>query len=34
MDISEVQLTVSTLAKEKLEMQFSIGQNPETLTIP
>jgi hypothetical protein len=34
MNLAEMQLTVSELAKEKLEMQFSIGQNPETLTIP
>jgi hypothetical protein len=34
MDLAEMQLTVSELAKEKLEMQFSIGESKEKLTIP
>ena len=34
MTIKEEQINVSEMAKEKLEMQFAIGQNAETLTIP
>jgi hypothetical protein len=34
MNLAEMQLTVSELAKEKLEMQFSIGESKEKLTIP
>jgi hypothetical protein len=33
MDMSEVQLTVSDLAKEKFEMQFAIGSVSNNLTI-